>query len=114
MALTSDCLTRSNCFCILFDFLFLSYSFNIGLVHCARIYFQGGEPKFSDGIKFSATRIPVIFSWSILAATVGLIIKAIQENSGSIGAIVSGLIGMVWSVATFFFVLFISLGNRRR
>ena len=90
---------------------FVIVFFNIGLVHCARIYFQGGEPKFSDGIKFSATRIPVIFSWSILGATVGLIIKAIQENSGSIGAIVSGLIGMVWSVATFFVVPVLAYEN---
>jgi hypothetical protein len=86
---------------ITFVFYLISYFvivfFNIGLVHCARIYFQGGEPKFSDGIKFSTTRISVIFSWSILAAT--------------IGAIVSGLIGMVWSVATFFVVPVLAYEN---
>jgi hypothetical protein len=47
----------------------------------------------------------------LVAATVGLILKAIQENSGILGKIVTGLIGVVWSVATFFVVPVIAYEN---
>jgi len=83
---------------------FVIIFFNVGLVHCTRIYLQGGKPSFSDGVRFSMKRIPIIFGWAALSATVGLILKAIQENSGSLGGIISGIIGVVWSIATFFVV----------
>ncbi|MBO6515718.1 MAG: hypothetical protein JJ975_04125 [Bacteroidia bacterium] len=93
---------------IAFLFYLVSYFivvfFNIGLVHCTRVYLQGGEPSFSDGVRFAATRIPTILGWSVLAATVGLILKAIQENSGTVGQIISSIIGVVWSIVTFFVV----------
>jgi len=50
------------------------------------------------------SRIGVIFSWATLAATVGLILKVIQDNAGSIGKIITGIIGIVWSIAIFFVV----------
>jgi len=40
----------------------------------------------------------------VLAATVGLILKSIQENAGNLGRIITGIIGMVWGIATFFVV----------
>ena len=78
--------------------------FNVGLVHCTRIYLQGGTPSFSEGVNFSMTRIPIILGWAILSATVGIVLKAIEENTGIFGTIVSRIVGLVWSVATFFVV----------
>ncbi len=83
---------------------FVIVFFNVGLVHCTRIYLQGGNPSFRDGVKFSMKRIPIILGWSVLSATVGLLLKAIQENSGAVGGIISGIIGVVWSIVTFFVV----------
>jgi len=80
-------------------------------VHCTRLYFQGEKVSFKEGINFSMKRLPVIFSWAVLSATVGIIIKAIQENSGSLGNIISGLIGVVWSIATFFVVPILAYEN---
>lgn len=100
---------------VLFAFYFVNYFvvvfFNMALIHCSRLYFQGEEVTISKGIQFSLSRISVIFSWSLLAATVGTILKAIQENSGSIGKIVTGLIGVVWNIATFFVVPIIAYEN---
>ncbi len=90
---------------------FIIVFFNIGLVHCTRLYFQGEKVSFKEGINFSMKRLPVIFSWAVLSATVGIIIKAIQENSGSLGNIISGLIGVVWSIATFFVVPILAYEN---
>ena len=46
-----------------------------------------------------------------MAATVGVVLKAIQERSGAIGKIVTGMIGMVWGLATFFVVPIIAYEN---
>ncbi len=95
-------------YAVLFAFYVVNYFivvfFNMALIHCAKLYFDGEEVTVKDGINFSISRIGVIFSWAVLAATVGLILRAIQENVGSLGKMITGLIGVVWSIATFFVV----------
>jgi hypothetical protein len=99
---------RVEYYSLLFLFYVVNYFvvvfFNMALIHCARLYFEGEEVTVRDGINFSLSRIGVIFSWSLVAATVGLALRLLQENLGSIGKIITGLIGIVWSVATFFVV----------
>lgn len=101
----------------LFGYYLVSYFvvvfFNMALVHCARIYFQGGKPTVSDGLRFSIDKIGTILSWAILAATFGLIIRIIQEQVGFLGKIITGLIGIVWSIATFFIVPVLAYENLR-
>ncbi|MBC8046332.1 MAG: hypothetical protein H7Y00_06015 [Fimbriimonadaceae bacterium] len=83
---------------------FIIIFFNMALTHCTRLYFQGEEPTIGKGINFSMSRLGAIFSWAVFAATVGTILRAIQENSGLVGKIITGIIGIVWSIATFFVV----------
>lgn len=90
---------------------FVIVFFNMALVHCTRLYFHGEEVTVGKGLRFSLSRIGAIFSWAIFAAIVGTILKAIQENSGIIGKIITGIIGIVWSVATFFVVPIIAYEN---
>ena len=100
-------------------FLFLFYLvnyfvvvfFNMALVHCTHLYFKGEEVSIEAGIRFSFSRIGAIFAWSMFAATVGMILRILSENLGTIGKIVMGLIGIVWSVATFFVVPVIAYEN---
>jgi hypothetical protein len=47
----------------------------------------------------------------MFAATVGTVLRLIQENAGWLGKIIAGLIGIVWSVATFFVVPVIAYEN---
>jgi len=63
------------------------------------------------GLQFSVSRIGAIFSWAVFAATVGLILRLIQENTGIVGKIITGIIGIVWSIATFFVVPVIAYEN---
>jgi len=90
---------------------FVIVFFNMSLIHCTHLYFKGEEPSIEDGIKFSVSRLGPIFMWSILAATVGTILRLLQENFGTVGRIVVGLIGIVWSIATFFVVPVIAYEN---
>ncbi len=95
-------------YAIMFLFYFVNYFvvvfFNMALIHCSKLYFDGEEVSVSIGLKFSASRIGVILSWALFAATVGTILKIIQENSGWLGKIITGLIGIVWGITTFFVV----------
>ncbi|MEM1215135.1 MAG: DUF6159 family protein [Bacteroidota bacterium] len=90
---------------ILFLFYLISYFivifFNVALVHNARLIFAGEAPSIRAGIQFSSQRAASIFAWAALAATVGLVLKAIEDKLGSL---VSGLLGFAWSLATYFVV----------
>ncbi len=100
---------------ILFLYYLVNYFvvvfFNTALVHCTHLYFNGEEPTVAKGLRFAVSRIGVIFSWAIFAAIVGTILRAIQDKVGSLGKIITGLIGIVWSVATFFVVPIIAYEN---
>jgi hypothetical protein len=42
--------------------------------------------------------------WAVVAATVGIVLRAIQERAGFVGRIVVSFLGAAWSLATFFVV----------
>src|SRR3954468_8265499 len=64
---------------------FVVVFFNTSLVHCTRLYFHGEEVTIQKGLKFSLSRIGTIFAWSMFAATIGTILKLIEQNVGWIG-----------------------------
>jgi hypothetical protein len=94
----------------LFTFLIylISYTvaifFNIALMHCVKLYFEDKAVSLSIGIKYSISRLGYIISWAAFAATVGLILKIIQDNVGKLGKILVGLLGIAWGISTFFVV----------
>jgi len=90
---------------------FVIVFFNTALIHCTHLYFNGEEPTIRKGLQFSLSRIGVILSWAAFAATVGTALRILQDNLGSIGKFVTGLIGIVWSVTTFFVVPVIAYEN---
>lgn len=90
---------------------FIIVFFNMALVHCTRLYFRGEEVTVGAGIRFSLSRIGTIFSWALFAGTIGLLLRVVQENLGTIGKILIGLIGAVWSIMTFFVVPVIAYEN---
>lgn len=100
---------------ILFLYYLVNYFvivfFNTALVHCAHLYFRGEEPTIQKGLQFSMSRIGAIFSWALFAATVGTILRVVQENVGFVGKIITSVTGIVWSVATFFVVPVIAYEN---
>lgn len=83
---------------------FIVIFFNTGLIACANIRLNGGDPKFKDGIDIALKNIGKIFVWALISATIGMILRWLSEKSGFIGRIIIGLIGMAWSLLTFFVV----------
>jgi len=83
---------------------FVIVFFNTALVSAASIRLEGGDPTVRDGLRAAWSRVGVIFQWAILAATVGMILRMIEERSSLVGRLVAGLVGMAWTLATFFVV----------
>ena len=92
----------------LFLFYFINYLvvffFNSALVACVMERFRGGTPTVGFGLKQAVGRLPQIVLWSIISATVGLILQMIAERSRLIGAIVARVLGAGWAIATYFAV----------
>ena len=93
---------------LLFAYYFANYFiivfFNSALVACAMIRFRGGNPTLADGLRAATERLPQIAAWALLAATVGVVLKFIEERVGFIGKIVVSLLGAAWTIANYFVV----------
>jgi len=91
-----------------FVYYFVNYFvivyFNSALVACAMIRFRGGNPTVADGLRAAGARLPQILAWALLAATVGVVLRAIQERVALLGRIVIALLGAAWTIATYFIV----------
>ena len=99
---------RIVAYLLLFLFYVVNYFvivfFNVALVSCAVIRMSGGEPTFSDGLSAAGSRFPQILGWAVVAATVGMILKLIEDRSDAVGRFVVGLLGVAWTVTTYLVV----------
>jgi Family of unknown function (DUF6159) len=80
---------------------FVIFFFNSALVGAAMIRLEGGDPTVRDGLRIASSRIVQILGYAAIAATVGLILRAIEERAGFIGRWIAGLLGVAFTVATF-------------
>lgn len=89
---------------VVFLFYFITFSvmnfFNTALVEVALRRFEGEAATVAGGLRRAWARLPVILMYSIVAATAGTVLQAVEERVGFIGRIVIALIGFVWAVAT--------------
>ncbi|HEX7375442.1 MAG TPA: DUF6159 family protein, partial [Steroidobacteraceae bacterium] len=83
---------------------FIGLFFNTALVGAAMIRMDGGNPTLKDGLSIAWARIGKIFAYAVIAATVGLFLRAIEERVGWLGQIVVRLLGVAWALATFMVV----------
>jgi len=86
--------------------------FNAGIIACATIRLGGGNPTVGDGFRAAAARLPVIAGWAVVAATVGLILRVIEDRSKWVGRIVAGLLGAAWTVVSFLVVPILVVENK--
>ncbi|MGD8873444.1 MAG: DUF6159 family protein, partial [Gemmatimonadota bacterium] len=77
------------------------FFFNAALVGAALIRLDGGDPSVSDGLAIASKRMASILGYAAIAATVGMILRAIQERSGILGKIIAGFMGMAWTLTTY-------------
>jgi hypothetical protein len=80
---------------------FVIFFFNSALVGAAMIRLDGGDPTVRDGLRIASSRFVQILGYAAIAATVGLILRMIEERAGFIGRWIAGLLGLAFTVATF-------------
>lgn len=80
---------------------FVIIFFNSALVGAAMIRLRGGDPTVADGLRIAGSKWVTILGYAVISATVGMILRALQERAGFIGRWVVGLIGLAWTAATF-------------
>ena len=77
------------------------FFFNTALVGAAMIRLDGGDPTVSDGLSIAFRKLPTVIGYAVIAATVGMILRAIEERVGFLGRIIIGLLGVSWTLATY-------------
>jgi len=81
---------------------FVVIFFNAALIAAANERFQGRPTGVGAGIRVALKRLPQILGWTLVATTVNLILRAIEERVGLVGKIIVGLIGVGWAIAIYF------------
>jgi Family of unknown function (DUF6159) len=78
--------------------------FNTAIIAGAIDRMSGGDPTVGSCLSAAFSRLGLIFGWALVSATVGLVLRMIEDRSEKVGAFVAGLLGMGWSVASFLVV----------
>jgi hypothetical protein len=83
---------------------FVIFFANTALVGAAIIRLRGGDPTIRDGFRIAFSRFTPLLGYSLIAATVGMILQMISRRSNGIGRLIINLIGFAWNVATYLVV----------
>jgi hypothetical protein len=85
-------------------FYVISYTvmmfFNSALISVALRRLDGESAGVREGLAAAWGNLPAIVGYALIAATVGTILRAIEERVGFIGRIVVAIIGAGWTLAT--------------
>jgi hypothetical protein len=88
----------------MYVFYFVSYAvmmfFNSALISVALKRLDGESASVSEGLQMALSHLPAILGYAAIAATVGTILRSIEERVGFVGRIVIGIIGAGWTIAT--------------
>lgn len=99
-----DILAYALMFIFYFYNYFVIFFFNSALISCAIVRFKGGKPTLREGICEAMASIHYILAWALVAATVGLILRAIESRGETVGRIIAAVLGSAWSILTYFVV----------
>lgn len=92
----------------MFVFYFLNYFvitfFNSAVVGAAVQNLSGHDVTMGSALRSATNRLPQILGWALVAATVGLILRAIEQYSERVGQFVAAILGAVWTATTFMVV----------
>jgi hypothetical protein len=91
---------------VLIAFAYLSLAFVqtyflAALVAGANERLNGGDPTIGSAFAAANRRLHVILAWSVIQATIGLVLQAIRERLGFVGLLIAGALGAAWEILTF-------------
>jgi hypothetical protein len=100
-------LTQGMWVCLFVFYLanyFVVVFFNVALVAAASDRLAGGNATINYGLQVAWQRKGKILQWALLASTVGILLNALEQRLGWLGRLVTRMIGLAWTLATFFVV----------
>lgn len=83
---------------------FVIFFVNAALVSAAMARLNGQSPSIRDSLAVAGSKWASILGYAAMAATVGLVLRAIQERVGFVGRLITGLLGAGWTIATYLVV----------
>ncbi len=83
-----------------------------GIVHIVYTRARGGDATLGQGLSVAFSHWFSLLLWSLITSTVGLVLRMIAEKSKLLGRIVTALIGVAWSLMTYFVVPAIVIDKR--
>lgn len=91
-------------FCYYVCNVFVVVYLNSALVVHVVTRMRGGEPTLRGSFAAATACLPQIALWSVVVATVGVILRWVAERSNVLGRIVVALVGFAWGLVTIFVV----------
>ncbi|MEX2602216.1 MAG: DUF6159 family protein [Balneolaceae bacterium] len=103
-------------FLVIFLFYFVSYFcmifFNSAAVVSAIYVLRGGSPSIRKAINIVMGRIGALAGWALIAATIGLIINSLENQSDKFGSLFTGILGLSWTVVSFLVLPILVIENK--
>ncbi len=78
--------------------------FLAGLVAGADRRLRGQDSTLRSSLEIANSRLHRLLPWAVVTATVTMVLQAIEERFGFLGAIVVRLVGLAWNLVTFLVV----------
>lgn len=83
---------------------FVQVFFHAATVAGANERLSGGDPTVGSALGKASKHLGRLFLWSIMVATVNVILQALRERAGPLGQIATSIAGTAWNLATYFVV----------
>lgn len=107
-AKNADAPRQLGYYATLFAFYFCNYAvityFNAAIVSGAVARLTGGEAAVGGCLREATKQIHLIIGWALVSATVGMVLRVIEDRSPKVGQFVAGLLGAAWSIVSFLVV----------
>lgn len=84
--------------------VFIAVFSQAGLMAIVYERIHGGDMTFGGGVRTAARISGKLFLWSVISATVGIIVRVVFERSRTLGKVVVWALGAAWGVMTFFII----------
>jgi hypothetical protein len=75
--------------------------FSVGLAATTDMIFHGRQATVGDGIAVARGRFSQICGWAAVSTVVGLVLSALENQTGVLGSVFGRLLAVGWSLITF-------------
>jgi len=110
--LASNMITYATLLVYYLVMFFITNYFMAGVYIIVQSQFNGQNLSLSDGIRGANQNIGKIFIWSLISATVGVVLRIISDKSIWLGKLVAWLLGATWALLTYFSLPSLIIGQK--